>query len=170
MGRQEYRGGIGVIGVEKVAKFAREGGTVICLGDAIDFAIEKLRLPAENLLKGAKRETYFAPGSLFRMNLDKHSSLTYGLEKTVSVYKNRSLVLALKPYPKEIVETGFFDDRNLLQSGWAVGEEKLHNKIGLAEIPVGDGRVLLYAFRPQHRGQTYGTFKLLFNAFYGPSL
>ena len=37
-------------------------------------------------------------------------------------------------------------------------------RAGSVKAAVGSGRVLLIGFRPQHRGQTHGMFKLLFNA------
>ena len=41
----------------------------------------------------------------------------------------------------------------------------------VVEARLGEGRVILHAFRVQHRGQTQGTFKLLFNSlFYGPAV
>ena len=39
-------------------------------------------------------------------------------------------------------------------------------KPALIEARHEKGKVLLFGFRPQHRGQTYGTFKLLLNAIY----
>jgi hypothetical protein len=53
---------------------------------------------------------------------------------------------------------------NLLRSGWLRGEDKLKDKIALAEIPMGKGRIVLFGFRPQHRGQTWGTFPFIWNA------
>lgn len=164
--RKEFTGGIGKIGVDKVLGFLNDGGTVLFFGKAVDFAIEYLRLPAENVLGGLERSDYFAPGSLFRMFLNHDSKLVYGMQNTVAVYKNSAVALRLKPYNAAIKETGFLGTRNLLESGWVVGEEKLHGKVLLAEIPVGSGMAILYAFRPQHRAQTYGTFKLIFNALY----
>jgi len=58
----------------------------------------------------------------------------------------------------------------LRRSGWIVGEQRLRGTGAVIEAPLDDGRVILHTFRVQHRGQTWGTFKLLFNSiFYGPA-
>jgi hypothetical protein len=49
-------------------------------------------------------------------------------------------------------------------SGWMLGEPLINGKTALAETAFGKGKIVLFAFRPQHRGQTYATFPLLFNA------
>ena len=53
---------------------------------------------------------------------------------------------------------------NPLQSGWMRGPEHLYDRIAAAEVTYKKGRVVLIAFRPQHRAQSHNTFKLLFNA------
>jgi glutamine amidotransferase-like uncharacterized protein len=57
-----------------------------------------------------------------------------------------------------------YADRDLLESGWLIGEQTLAKKAAMISAKVGAGRVVLISFRAQHRAQTHGTFKLLFNA------
>jgi glutamine amidotransferase-like uncharacterized protein len=68
----------------------------------------------------------------------------------------------------ERVETiARFPDRDLLQSGWLIGEDLIAKKAAMVSVQVGEGRVVMIGFRPQHRAQTHGTFKLVFNALLG---
>ena len=162
----EYRGGIGKEGIRSVNDFINNGGRALFFNRAVNFAIQNLKLPAHNVLDKISRQNFFAPGSIVKMNLDLRSQLTYGMQSSVSAYISDPVALALDAYPRKIDEVGLFPQRALLESGWLVGGQQLFGKAALADIPVGKGRVVLYAFRVQHRAQTYGTFKLLFNALY----
>jgi hypothetical protein len=54
--------------------------------------------------------------------------------------------------------------KDSLLSGWTLGEKYMNGKTALAETNYGRGKIILFAFRPQHRGQTFGTFPFIFNA------
>ena len=59
-----------------------------------------------------------------------------------------------------------FATNNLLASGWLSGEKAIAGKTALVEVKYGRGKAVLFGFRPQFRGQPYGTFKFLLNAIY----
>ena len=54
--------------------------------------------------------------------------------------------------------------KRVLMSGYAQHAEKIAGKAALVEARLGQGRVVMFGFRPQHRAQPYQTFKPLFNA------
>ena len=58
------------------------------------------------------------------------------------------------------------DSRDILLSGWISGEERLTRKAAAVAMTYGKGRIVLFGFRPQHRGQTHATFPMIFDALY----
>jgi hypothetical protein len=45
-----------------------------------------------------------------------------------------------------------------------LGEDVIAEKAAMVAVGHGRGKVVLIGFRAQHRAQTHGTFKLVFNA------
>jgi len=162
-----YVGGLGQEGVEALSRFVAEGGTLVCLEDSCPFAIEALELPVTNVLKGLAGSAFYGPGSIVRLRLEPGARaltpLALGVPDELSACFDRSL--AFEPdAAKGAVAVVRYAASDVLQSGWLLGPEKLQNRAAVVEVPRGKGRVILFAFPPQHRGQTHGTFRLLFNA------
>jgi hypothetical protein len=70
--------------------------------------------------------------------------------------------------PSEIAtgarQVSWFEGRDVLRSGWAVGQERLAGTIAVADIDVGRGKLFLMGPEVAHRAQSYGTLHFLFNA------
>jgi len=164
----QYAGGMGESGADALSEFVRGGGTLVCLDGSSNFAITHLNLPVVNVLAGEASGPqvlrFYAPGSIFGVLLGGvergGSPVTLGVPDSLDIYFENSAAFtvtaparALATYPAQP-----------LRSGYARFQERLAGKAALVEAPVGSGRVILFGFRPQFRGQTHGTFKLLFNA------
>jgi hypothetical protein len=162
----QYAGGMGETGANAISEFVRGGGTLVCLDGSSSFAISRLNLPVVNILgggaSGPQVSLFYAPGSIFGVALGggRGSPVTVGVPDSLDIYFENSAAFtvtgtarALATYPAEP-----------LRSGYARFQERLEGKAALVEVPVGSGRVILFGMRPQFRGQTHGTFKLLFNA------
>jgi len=62
------------------------------------------------------------------------------------------------------VLAGYADVGSPLLSGYLIGEKYLQGKAAALDAQVGEGHVVLLGFRPEWRGQPFGTFRVLFNA------
>ena len=49
------------------------------------------------------------------------------------------------------------------------GPQAIQGKAAAIEVDYGKGKVYLYGFRPQWRGQSQGTYKFVFNTLYAPA-
>jgi hypothetical protein len=159
----EYTGGITEIGVENLRRFVEEGGTLICFDDSTELAIKRFNLPLRDALDGLKSSVFYCPGSILGLEVDTTNAIARGLPRDVNAYFINGSAFEVTDTQRVRVIARYASS-NLLRSGWLLGEEKLKGKVALAEVPLGRGRVILFGFRPQHRGQTWGTFPFIFNA------
>ncbi len=162
----EYRSGIGDEGVKALKAFVEKGGTLVTLGGAANFAIDKLGVNVRNVVANRSSKEFWCPGSTLRVQFDNTNPLAYGMpSEGLALYMSGSPAFEIIPgeHNERYEVVVRYADRDLLQSGWLIGEATLAKKAGMVAAKHGDGRVVLIGFRTQHRAQTHGAFKLLFN-------
>jgi hypothetical protein len=153
--------------VKAIDEFVRAGGTLVCFNRSTAFAIDQLKLPVRNALQGLGRQEFFAGGSLLNVEVDPSRPVMAGLQKTTPVFFNSSPAFETLVGFKGTVLARYADTGSPLASGYLLGEKHLQGKAAALEVELGEGRVILFGFRPQWRGQTFGTFKVIFNALTG---
>ncbi len=193
---EEYTGGLGEKGVKALREFVEQGGTLVCLNRASDFAIEQFKLPVRDVVDGLPRTDFYVPGSILRIELDSSNPITAGMAKESIAWAENSPVF-------EVLNTGsagvppamsaqrekqrtadgtsalpvnaasvkviawYPKDKDPLLSGWLLGGDRIKGKAALVVVGIGKGRIILFGFRPQYRGQSLATYPLFFNAISG---
>jgi hypothetical protein len=161
----EYRSGIGEEGVNAIRDFVRKGGTLITLNGAASFAIDRLGAGVRNVLAGKSTKEFWCPGSTLRVTFDNTNPLAYGMPaEGLALYLGSPAFEVTAPEAEHYETIVRYAGRELLSSGWLVGEENLAKKAAMVSAKIGEGRVVMIGFPAQHRAQTHGTYKLLFNA------
>ena len=160
---ETFAGGIGETGAENLKKFVARGGKLICFDASCGFVIERFDLPLKNALANLKRNEFYNPGSIVRLEVDKNSPLAGGLNEETAAYFINSSAFEIADDEK-VKSIAKYAGKDVLMSGWVLGEKYMHGKTALAETAYGKGKIILFAFRPQHRGQTFATFPFIFNA------
>jgi hypothetical protein len=161
----EYRTGLGAEGVTAIRDFVQKGGTLVTLNAATAFPVDRLGIGVRNVLEGKNSKEFWCPGSTLKATFDNTNPLAYGMPAHgLALYLN-SPAFEITAQNAENYETiARYEDRDLLESGWLVGEENLARRAAVVSAKSGQGRVVLIGFPAQHRAQMHGTYKLLFNA------
>jgi hypothetical protein len=190
----EYTGGLGQEGVKALREFVQQGGTLVCLNRASDFAIEQFKLPLRDVVDGLPRTDFYVPGSILRIELATSDPIASGMPKESIAWVENSPVFEviggdrgrsptvregsdadkMSALPANALPTTsvkiiawYPKDKDPLLSGWLLGGDRIKGKAALAEVTMGKGRIILFGFRPQYRGQSLATYPLFFNAISG---
>ena len=159
------RGGVGEEGARALQQFVENGGTVLAFNEASEYAIESFRLPVKNALAGVRNTEFYAPGSLFKVTLDRTNPIAARhTATTAAIWFEDSPAFEITDGSRAKAVATYESGGTPLVSGWLLGAERLHGKAALVEATVGKGKVVLYGFRPQYRGQTNATLPLIWDA------
>jgi hypothetical protein len=160
-----YAGGLGQQGVQALRDFVDGGGTLITFNRSSLFAIAALELPVTDALAAATTREFYAPGSIFRVELDRDHPIAAGMPAhSIAWFESGPAFEVRDPTRVRIVGRYPANASEVLLSGWVLGAERVAGKGALLEARRGRGRVILFGFRPQYRAQTLATYPAVFNA------
>jgi hypothetical protein len=167
----EFAGGLGTEGVAALKAFAEAGGTLIAFNNATEL-LTQMGAPAKNVLAGLgsrrggggalgpESAQFYCPGAILDAKVDQTNPLAAGLDERSMVWFEFSPAFELTGGKSVIT----YDNDNALLSGWLLGGKMLNGKSALVEAPLGQGKLLLFGFRPQYRAQSWATYIPVTNA------
>ncbi|MBI1966552.1 MAG: hypothetical protein HYS40_01040 [Gemmatimonadetes bacterium] len=173
---------VGRAGIDRVRRWVREGGTLVTIGEASEFARDTAGLGLVALRSWydsgpTRRAQRFAvPGAIFRVTLDRERWLAAGYDagEFPALVNSSRLYLPPDGAPSSSrrVVARYPRDGALKLSGhaWPESLERLPGAVFAYEERVGQGRVIVFAEDPNFRGYWRGANRMFLNAVVlGPS-
>jgi hypothetical protein len=162
---EDITGGMGIAGVAEFEKFVNDGGLLITLGQASFFPPEFGLTRTVDAARPSPQ--FYAPGPIVEAEiLQPAHPIFYGYtEKKIPVrYANGPLLAVPERDRERQVLMRFPGTESSVLSGLMKGVGEIRNRPAVVDVPVGKGRVILFATNPCYRWQNHGEFNLLFNA------
>jgi hypothetical protein len=161
------KGGLGAAGDAALHDFVNAGGTLIAFNDASRWAIEYLKLPVKDVLAGVGSRDFYAPGSLFALNLDQSHPLNRLMLAHPAAWFEDGPAFEITDSTRATAAAVYPPNSSALLSGWLLGEEKLRGHAALVDVREGKGHVVLFGYRPQYRAQSMAMYPQLWAALLG---
>jgi hypothetical protein len=162
--RPEYAYALTADDVKGFEAFIRGGGTVVCFNAACRFAVQQFKLPVKNAVEGLKAEEFFLRGSIVGVSVDATHPVMAGMPEKAAVFVDGSPVFDLLEGFQGRVLAKYAETGSPLLSGYLIGEKYLYGKAAALDVELDRGHVILLGFRPEWRAQSFGTFRVVFNA------
>jgi hypothetical protein len=161
---EDITGGMGLPGVAELDKFVNEGGVLITLGASsyfpADFGITRTvnasRTPPQ----------FYAPGPIVEAEILKSGHpIFYGYpEKIIPVRWAGGPLLQVPAEDRNRILMRFPGTEKSVLSGLMKGVAETRNRPAVVDVPVGQGRVVMFATNPAYRWQNLGEFRMLTNS------
>ncbi|MEJ7711519.1 MAG: hypothetical protein WKF84_17050 [Pyrinomonadaceae bacterium] len=120
----EFTNGIGEAGVAALHAFVEQGGTLICFDAATQLAVKRFDLPVRNVLEESARKSFIALAPSCDWCWTHRTRSRRGLQNTVNGYFINSRAFEVLD-PQRVRIVARYADRDLLQSGWLLGEQHI---------------------------------------------
>ncbi len=150
---------------------------MIAFNAAAELPVHLFPLPVHNSISSAASNRddaapagYYSPGSILRITVDTSNPPAFGMPRGAYAFSSGGQADDITLLPeynrgeREVRSVARYASKNLLASGWISGEKAVLDKHILVDARYGKGHVILFGFRPQFRGQAFGTFKFPLNA------
>ncbi|HVP00157.1 MAG TPA: M14 family zinc carboxypeptidase [Bryobacteraceae bacterium] len=161
----DITGGMGLEGVVELQKFVDNGGLMITLGTASSFPAD---FGITRKIEASRTSTaFYAPGPIVQAEITRPvHPIFYGYtDKTIPVRWANGPLLTVPAADRESqVLMRFPGGDQAVLSGLMRGANEIRTRPAILDVPVGQGRVLMFATNPIYRWQNFGEFNMIFNA------
>jgi hypothetical protein len=154
-----WTGGLGESGVRAVRDFVRQGGRLVAIEAAADFAIDLFALQVRNAVERLPEGDFYIPGSILGLEFEA-TRFADGLpNRDVAWFWESSRAFEVTDPSVRVLAR--YARNGLVESGWALGERAIAGRPALVEARVGRGSVVLFGYQPNYRAQSVTGWKHL---------